>query len=218
MNKKTIVIFCLVLLISLVVSVSGRPNNNFKSSTAKIWHDNHFEGLGSSQAYGIVVDKKGYVYFSGITSSDGDSYGFIVKLNKGLNEVWYKRYFETNGYGGIHRLAFASDGNIVAGGDYIDSGDGQAYMKLMKINPKNGNIIWETIRARGNSWLDIWADGIGPVIDSNDDIYYAQLIGNHSTRSVGPIEILKFDSNGNVLWNVTEDLIANRTRNKPIKN
>ncbi len=184
----------------------------------KIWHDNHFApDLGSSRAFGIAADSEGYIYFGGITRpdatpnihSDPNTYGFIAKVDQDLNEIWYQQYFQVGGYGGVHRLAIASDGNLVAGGDYLIGSD--AYFRLMKINSANGNVIWQQTRAKAASaGINIHADGVGPVIDNNGNIYYAQLSGFGGIGDVGPIEILKFDSTGSLLWSRSEDLIEGR--------
>ena len=98
---------------------------DFVKAWSKIWHDTHFNpDPGNSTAWSIVVDSQGYIYVGGDTDNGavGDYYAFIVKLDQNLNEIWYKRYFITNhSVGGINGMVFASDGNLISAGHYLEA-------------------------------------------------------------------------------------------------
>jgi len=174
------------------------------------WYDTHFAGGGSSQGWDIEVDDEGYIYIAGLTNdgASGPDYGFIVKTDQNLNEIWYKRYFSGGGFQGI---ALASDRNLIAVGEYIDESDSLAYFKLFKINSQTGEVIWERGPfERGNSWIDLWGDGAGPELDRWGNIYYSHSAGpagtGHGLGGNAPHPIYKFDPEGNLLWKRVDEM------------
>lgn len=184
----------------------------FETAWGKIWHDTHFAPNPGDSGHNVVVaDSSGYVFFGGYTNNGagGQNYGYIVKADQNLNEVWYKNdYFSGAIKGAIYRMKFASDGNILVHGGYQDSSN-NCHSVLMKIRPSDGSVIWSTTidQPVGVIKLSGWDRAAGPVVDINGNIYIA--VANHTGAGQGdaePTEIYKFDSNGNLIWSKSDAL------------
>jgi len=211
--------------------VEGSENLLFSDGSVKVvpngmlanqnyaWYDTHFSNeTAYTVAWGGDIDDSGNYYIAGSTASASDAsrYAFIVKLDSSFNEVWYKQFFEvkstTSSENGFDGIRLDSDGNIIATAFYYDDLVlKNAYIKIAKINPDNGEIIWQIDRAKGNNWIDTWDDGgDGPIFDSSGNIYVVHAIGDNNNGGAGPIEVLKIDTNGNIIWNVEEDVLEGR--------
>lgn len=212
--------------------IEGQDSVQFSNGSAKVipngialdreyaWYDTHFDNdTAYTVAWGGEADPEGNYYLAGSTaaSSVSDRYAFIVKLDSSFNEIWYKQYFATkssnsseNGFDGIR---LDSGGNLVVSAFYYDDPTlKNAYIKIAKISPSDGSIIWQVDRARGNNWIDTWDDGAnGPALDSNDNLYVVSAVGTNNNGGSGPLEIYKLDTNGNIIWDIEDDTVVGRT-------
>lgn len=191
--------------------------NNFQVAWLKKWHDTHFApSTGSSAGYGLAIDNDNYIYIAGATTSSevgANMYGFIAKLDQNMNEIWYKRDYTpaspSTDDAGFHRIAFAPDGNLIAHGAYTQSG--QAYSRVLKINPSDGSVIWQTdiSKTPGISWVSIWDGGAGPMADSQGNIYVAIANGADPVTWNGePTKIVKLNADGAIQWTREEALLS----------
>jgi len=202
-------------LLALLIAVgyppvfADGPSDDFQLIWAKVWRDNHFQpDAAYATGYGITIDHSGCIYIAGNTRDTLGApwYGYIMKTDQDLNEIWYRRDYipPTSWITGIHRITLASDGNLVAHATAVF--DGQAYVRLMKIDSRDGSVIWQTDVARGNEVYDIWGDGAGPALDRQGNIYVASGKGSRYWNHAEPLGIYKFDSNGNLLWSREDHL------------
>ncbi len=190
------------LLLLLTTGVSA--DVDFSMAWAMKWEDTHYDGaVGSAYGYGIAVDDRASLYISGATQeSSGTSYsGFIAKFDSQLNETWYSRDYipATDQYTGVHRIAVAPDGNLIAHATVVEAG--QTYARVMKVSSTDGSVIWQTDIARGNDWANIWDGAAGPVLDSSGNIYIVSGLGADAVVYNGePLGIYKLNQDGNLLW------------------
>jgi len=196
------------LLVVLTTGVSA--DVNFSMAWAKKWQDTHYDSaMGSVYGYGIAIDDRGSLYISGATrESSGTSYhGFLAKFDSELTEIWYKRDYipATDQYTGVHRVAVAPDGNLIAHATVVEAG--QTYARVMKVCSTDGSVIWQTDIARDNDWASIWDGAAGPALDASGNIYIASGLGEDAVVDNGePLGIYKLDQDGNLLWTVYDYL------------
>ncbi len=199
------------LVAILVVGASfADADVQFSMTWANKWHDTHFaSGGGSAYGYGLTVDNTGGIYISGATQAETGSpyYGFITKFDWEFNEVWYQRDYipSVDDYTGVHRVAVAPDGNLIAHATAVE--ENQTYARVMKVSGADGSIIWQTDIARGNQWARIWDGAAGPVVDSAGNIYIASGLGQDPIANNGePLGIYKLDADGNIVWSAQDYL------------
>lgn len=188
--------------------------DNFTSDWSKIWHDAHFApNVGNSNAYSMSIDSEGNMYIGGETDNGngGANLGYIVKLDKDFNEIWYKNdYFAGQTASEMYRSIIDDQDNFLVHGGYTDA-TLRSHSVLMKVSLGDGSVIWseDIIQPAGVILLSGWDRSAGPVVDSNHNIYIA--ISNNTGENTGansePTGIYKFDQNGNLIWNVS-DLLA----------
>ncbi|HEY1040600.1 MAG TPA: T9SS type A sorting domain-containing protein [Bacteroidia bacterium] len=139
----------------------------------------------------VLVDVSNDIYVLGTATTEanfGHSMSVLAKYNSNGTLIWDTIY---DGNGAWHEntgdMKFLSNGQIiiysVSPGEHI----------IRKINPNNGNIVWETRQGLGYS-----NDAASINIDQNDDIYFAgaAIHGN----SVRDIVIGKVTSTGTFKW------------------
>lgn len=187
----------------------------FENSWGKTWHDTHFApDTGQSGAYGVALDSSDYIYFGGVTNNgaSGVNKAFMVKVNQDMTESWYKNDYApgeaTDAVTG--RMNFDSNGDLITLVQYIQAG--QAYTRLIKIDPDSGSVIWQEniSKTAGLAWISAWDGATGPVIDSEGNIYFSVANGTWFNWDNGePTKIYKYDSEGNQLWVRTDSLIEN---------
>ncbi|TSC94350.1 MAG: Fibronectin, type III protein [Candidatus Berkelbacteria bacterium Athens1014_28] len=151
-------------------------------------------------------------------------------MDSDFNVLWNKKYFLAPGYstalkGGFNDIELSQDGylyGLTVGTTVVAGVATSATASLVKINPSNGDIVWQKDRpkpvwAGKTPWADTWDEGSGPRIDSEGNIYISYSVGcgrnkNNGQQIVpGPITIVKYDPDGNELWSVVDDLIEGRT-------
>lgn len=153
---------------------------------------------GGSTDYGnaiVKADGDNYIVF-GYTNSYGNGYDFVlVKYGPSGNVIWNKTWGGTlTDFG--RSVARTSSGGYIATGDTQSFGEGSSDVALIKYDA-NGNVLWN--RTWGGSLSDIGYS----VIQTSDGGYV--VTGNTSSYGAGNSDLLllKFDSDGNLLWNRT---------------
>ncbi len=203
---------CLMVAVALLLvgATLADADIQFSMTWAKKWQDSHFaSGAGSVDGYGLAIDAGGYVYISGATC-DGNSapyYGFIAKFDSELNEIWYERDYipPVGNYTGVHRVAVAADGNLIAHATAVE--EAETYARVMKVSSADGSIMWQTDIARGTDWASIWDGAVGPALDSAGNIYIATGLREYGyPRDSEPIGIYKLDADGEILWEAKDYL------------
>lgn len=178
------------------------------------------------RAYDLVTDNTGNVYIAGYFSGKVDfnpgtatsyltssrwtngfhqvySYdAFIVKLNASGNFVWAKKYAigaATNNPNTekFYSLTLDSTGNLYAAGEFNTNG------LLHKINPSNGNIIWQKdmpgkisriVLDKSNNIFAIGGFSGTKDFDPGEGIY------NLTSSGKSDAYVMKMDADGNFIW------------------
>jgi hypothetical protein len=144
----------------------------------------------------ILVDSTNDIYVCGNTwgnSGFGQYTTFVDKYNGNGTLQWHQLY----NMGGSHEIAadmkFLSNGQLVVLTGTLGS------VVIKKLNPNNGNIVWETPVYIGPS-----TEGASLQVDSNDDIFFSGqgLVG--SGPSLRDIVLGKISSSGNLYWTLTK--------------
>ncbi|MCK5490638.1 MAG: SBBP repeat-containing protein [Candidatus Pacebacteria bacterium] len=147
---------------------------------------------------GVVVDNFGNVYITG-SGTDGVNSGFkTMKYDSNGNELWISVVDNNNGgLSSARGIALDSFGNIyITGGEHVPVSF-DSNIRTIKYD-NNGNLIWTKIYDSG-----FWDGASGIVVDTNDNVYVAGYSKNVANDS--DFRIIKYDSNGNELWNVIYD-------------
>ncbi|MCB9370885.1 SBBP repeat-containing protein [Candidatus Woesearchaeota archaeon] len=159
----------------------------------EIWNVSYDTG-NNDGALTVAVDTNENVYVNGKTSNGIDTDYTLVKYDSTGNEVWNVTYDGGNSDFGLG-IDTDSLGNVyVTGNTY----DGLTWQYLtMKYN-SSGSQIWNS-SFEGGGVYD-WGDNV--VVDASGNVY----VTGSSNNSVSYEYVtVKFDSNGNQIWNVTYD-------------
>jgi len=153
-----------------------------------------------NNGYSLNVDTGGTVTLpistqSAIKIESGD-----ITLRAGFH-TWIADSLQTGVYS--KAVALDSQGNtIIIGVD--DQGNQPGYM--IKLGTR-GNVIWrQDIAANIATSSTAWWEGYGLCVDNSDNIYstinyqYGTNLDNSPNRE---IELIKFDTNGNIIWNTS---------------
>jgi hypothetical protein len=159
---------------------------------AKTFGENEFDKVNA-----VTKDSEGNIYLA-CTSYDetfesewGDGYPMpmLVKLDSAGNKQWAKRFafdilpWSDGGYTGV--AVDSNDDIIVAEGNVITKVD------------SDGTVIWQKIIAPGDP-MGMW--NVCVDIDSDDNIYLAGEYDYMGQNTGDDFLIIKFDTDGNVLW------------------
>ncbi|MEO0232624.1 MAG: SBBP repeat-containing protein, partial [candidate division WOR-3 bacterium] len=147
------------------------------------------------EAYAIGVDSDGNVYVTGKTRSSGLDYDYVtIKYNVNGNEVWLRRYNETEN-GDDQACAIAVDGNSNVYITGKSKGLGTNYDYLTIKYDVYGNEIWvRRYNGSGNS-ID---EARAIAIDDNGNVYVTGESWGLGTGS--DYATVKYDVNGNEVW------------------
>ena len=153
MNNKTLVVFIVMLLISVVLPVTGHEKeiiiskrNDFSTDIEK-----EFEPLSNGvkwmRTYGITgydhgysvlqTDDGGYIV-AARSYSDGDITDWIIKTDDNGNIIWNETYRER---GFARSIKQTNDGGYIILGQVFSRIDGSTKPSLIKID-SNGNMMW----------------------------------------------------------------------------
>jgi hypothetical protein len=163
-----------------------------------------------------VLYEAGAVYICGRTNSNngdftgnnGGSDGFITKLDTDGNVLWTRLYGGTQPES-FYQMIYHNGGLIVVGeagssdGDLssINVGLGQAW--ILKVNPENGAILWQTVTAgvqqpnNPNFIENFWSIAAVP---DNSGYIAVGVDGDFNDFNSDKLLINKYDLNGNKIW------------------
>jgi uncharacterized delta-60 repeat protein len=151
--------------------------------------------LSSSQDLGqdIAIDSSNNIYIVGDTGPYGDI--IILKYNNSGTQLWNTTWdlgYSDHNYG--YGIKVDKFDDIYVGGYSVISGE-RSEIVLIKYN-KSGTQLWNTTWGGQD-----WDFGYGVSTDSSGNAY---VVGATSSYGVGrDIIIIKFNSSGSKLWNVT---------------
>ncbi|MBK8882770.1 MAG: hypothetical protein IPN67_10395 [Bacteroidales bacterium] len=160
-----------------VLGIGTGPNGQvtkvkkFNSSGASVW--NYFDsGIGGPITFKFTPDNNIVIVHRGITGSiNGYS-----KIDLNGNNIWSK--------GGYQSLPVGDAAGDAFGNTYVINGSNPGSI-LTKLSPA-GAVIWSQTNAINGNKLEVGTDN-NPVI------------GGYTSAGYGAV-ILKYDSNGNLLW------------------
>jgi uncharacterized delta-60 repeat protein len=148
-------------------------------------------GSGDDSGSGVALDSNDNIYCSGTESNNLS----IVKFHPNGTEAWNTSWGGPNPDGAVDVVLDSGD-NIYCLGNTYNYGIGLIDIALVKFHP-NGNLAWNmtwggTAENRGFA-LDI---------DSSGNIYCVGFTDSFEDPN-GDVVLLKIDSDGNLIWNVT---------------
>jgi len=195
---------------NMLLRVSDKTNENNQTWNRTIG------GSDSESFYDVVIDSNGNSYVVGSTNSnDGDIVGshgsldaLIVKYDNAGNMLWSK-LFGGSGDDRFESIEIDGDKNLCVVG-FSSSSDGDIidahgnYDAVIVKYDSNGNKLWS--KAVGGSNADLF---YGVAVDGNNNLYaagYTKSTDGDITDDISghtDAMIIKFDSNGNQLWDKT---------------
>ncbi|MHA1253550.1 MAG: SBBP repeat-containing protein [Candidatus Helarchaeota archaeon] len=157
------------------------------------WGNNY-----SNIAYDIAIDQNDYIYVVGCTNETHNGKDFealLIKFDSSGNQQWNITW-GGNDVEELKNIVIDNSGNLYITGKTKSYGKGNEDVLLLKYD-NTGTLIWN------ESWGGIYKDeGSGISLDANEDIYivgYTESFGAGSSDVV----VLKYNSNGNLIWNIT---------------
>ena len=151
-----------------------------------LWRINPFD-----MGYAISIDTNNNVFMVG----DGDSKIALVKFDNKGNEIWNRTWGGEDGEVGTG-IAVDPNNNVIVTGYGWSFGAGDADIAVVKYN-NDGIQLWN--QTWGGPNLD---SGEGVAIDSNGNIYVTGYTESFDGSDADMV-IIKYDVDGNQLWNRT---------------
>jgi hypothetical protein len=183
-------------------TIAYDPNGNI------LWTD-RYNGTGNNLdvAKAIVVDESGNVYITGTSVGAGSGNDMLtIKYNSLGNDLWTARYNAiANGSDEPNALAVDESGNVYITGLSVGAGSGADYLTI-KYDP-NGEELWDNRYSGpnpGSSNVDDQATSIA--VDASGNVFVTGRSvqgGNYNYAT------LKYDANGNTMWESTYDHPSN---------
>ena len=169
----------------------------FYPNGTKIWNTTWGSGSSEDRGWGMTLDAAGNIYCTGSTNKSSatlDDFVFIKFDTDGIR-LWNFTWGGSSYDFGYDIVVDEATGNIYCTGDTYSSGAGDRDLALVKLYP-NGSRIWNT------TWGGLIADfGKGVILDSSGNVYCTGWTSNFGKPD--DYMLVKFDSNGNMIWNTT---------------
>jgi hypothetical protein len=158
----------------------------------KIWG-----GSGLDSGYEITLDGSGNAFITGETNSYGvgNSDAFLLKYDSSGNLLWNKTWGGSSSDSGCGIALDGSGNAFITGYTYsFGAGNGDAF--LLKYD-SSGNLLWN--KTWGGSNNDY---GYGIALDSVGDVFITGRTNSYGAETYDVL-LVKYDSNGNQIWNKT---------------
>ncbi len=163
-----------------------------------------YGGTGAEQAWSVSIDNKTFLIVGGTTSfGAGLSDVLVINIDSLGGIIWQKTY-GTSGDDAppgnyteyVARGIKDVNGKFLLSGITDGTGSGGLDIFLIKVNPLNGNIIWQ------KTYGDTDDEGSWNFTEASGEYY---LTGNYTdpTTFESDCWIVKTDSTGNILWQKT---------------
>ena len=176
-----------------------------------------YGGTDTERAYDIIVHSDNHIYISGRSSSNdniftgnnGNSDGFIMKIDKDGDVIWTELYGGTQPES-FYGLVEAPNGNIVAVGETgssdgdlssVNVGTGLAW--IIEIDSDNGDIVWQNVTPGVQDPTNAeYIENFWDVILLSDESGYVAVgsDGHFNDFNTDNIMVMKFDLSGDKVW------------------
>jgi hypothetical protein len=178
-------IMLMPLLMDNVANANVKTEN--KSTSEKTEFIKNFDG--TSWGSSVIQTSDGMYLISGGTGYYEGSDALLIKTGGEGDVIWKKTFGDSSGWDGFWGgLLEANDGN------YVASGTKNMTSYLVKVNPSNGDSIWERLYGLSKN---------GSIIDfqetSDDGFILTGRVYDESRRGW----LIKTDSEGKEIWNKT---------------
>jgi len=142
----------------------------------------------------LIVDTKSNIYATGYSQGIGTNYDMVtVKFDSSGHQLWVARYNNVdNGNDYTYSNAIDNSGNIIVTG-YSHRISGKDEIVTINYNPVNGDTNW--VRVYNSDTHDY---AYKALCDNANNIYICGYSGDVSSSG---LLALKYDTNGNLLWN-----------------
>jgi outer membrane protein assembly factor BamB len=122
---------------------------------------------------------------------------FLIKVAANGSLVWQQNYAASKvGIYNANDMAVAPDGSIYVTGLFAPDGDQAGDILLLKFAP-DGSLLWQrTWDNNGNS-----EDGESVAVASDGSVYVTG--GSDPVEAVGPLVLLRYSPDGNLVWQKT---------------
>jgi len=178
----------------LVLTLATFAAAVYAGDPVEVWNEAYDSGE-SDMGQSVAVDAEANVYVTGITFNGTDSDYLTIKYNSDGDTLWTRTFDGGNGEDQPYGIAVDAEANVyVAGG----SNNGTDYdWRTIKYDT-DGNIGWNVPYDGGNG--DDW--GFGVAVDASGN----PLVTGYSFNGTDDdCRTIKYDSDGNILWNVSYD-------------
>jgi hypothetical protein len=169
------------------------------SNGSVAWNRTFPGGLGYTPV-GIALDSSGNIFFAGTNYSyQTNNDMLLIKYDNNGNYLWDRTYDGgSNDY--AYDVAVDPFGNAYVTGNQNHYPSYDISVPLVKYNP-DGDIVWNKTFGRSPNLVHPTMFGIA--LDSSGNVY---VTGYMSGASLVDIYTIKFDSNGEYIWNRTFDM------------
>lgn len=190
------IILAIIIFILAFLNSYSQFNYSFKKIIKINGYECAVKGLKQTNDLGYVICGY-YGYLANNSTVDG---GFLLKLNKAGQLMWYKKFDSQNNYG-FYELSIDSSENIYAIAKGKSNSDTTHSDIIIVKTDSLGNQIWE------KSLGDINNDDGAFSLDIHENNLFIGGFSQPNGTGITKAYILKVDSAGNVLWNRTiEDI------------
>jgi uncharacterized delta-60 repeat protein len=184
-----------IIALGFVFSLSAQAQFAITSTT-------RFDGKGdfSDRYNSIVTDANGNVFLGGSTLNEDKNRDYLIEKRNASGDVLWRKIFGASGAGPdeVKQVVLDAQGNVYVTGYANNFGAGNDFW-TMKFNPA-GDTLWT--RSYNDSNFNQYDQANSLAIDANGNV----VVAGESDSDVSSITnddflVVKYDANGNLLWN-----------------
>ena len=167
-----------------------------------------YDGGGNDYPSAVVFDANGDVIITGETYNSATDYDIFTRKYSGVDgsEIWTRVYDHTGGWDVGNDIAIDSQGNIYVAGIVTNSTGNHDFYTMKYSGATGADMFAAPLVYNG---VDDWHDEAASiVVDSNDNSFIVAGT-TYDVDGRGDFYIVKYDSDGNELWNKLLDRPAN---------